>query len=208
MSKQNAVLYSGFFLDVDSEVSLLRFERDNNLSLPKVPDSPMHVTFGFKEDVIPFTEEFLGRELLFRVVGFTVGGKTRGFSVEIPNELRQFYNNTGTPHITSSLDHDASPADTKDANFVPIEPFYVKGRLGYYMSNRDIMDKIPKYTLDQELQDRLTNKTQVFLEDTMHNVFGSKRKLHDVELQVIYDLKMHVIRALQELGIPLVEEDE
>ena len=105
----------------------------------------MHITFKFGETE-KYPPELMGKEFKVKVVGYASDGKNSGFQIELPEELRDFYQNQNGPHITVSLGEidgvKGKAVDTGTLNFEPIEePIEIPGKLGYFVFGKGkIMD--------------------------------------------------------------------
>ena len=120
------IIYKGLFLTKES--SDLLFHRRN--TLVKIVDH-FHITFEFRP-IEGFSEEFLGKEYEIKVIGEGNNGFNHGYEVELPEEILSLYSGAEKIHITVSLEGGAKAVETKNLEFIPIEPFYVRGKLGHF----------------------------------------------------------------------------
>jgi hypothetical protein len=128
------VVYKAAFIDNQSSALLKQYEGDKHLQ-KKVDNQ--HITFEFGPSQA-FPQEVMDREFDFKVVAFGNDGMNSGFVVELPEELEEYYSGQGVVHITTSIHPDAKPINTATLDFEDIEPFVIRGKLGYYVSGARI----------------------------------------------------------------------
>ena len=133
--KKEKVIYQGFFVDPESENELEKIEGDRKLQ-QDVPDK--HITFRFmpkEKDLLP--PQILGQEYKLRIMGYGNDGKNSGFSVELPEGLREFYKGAEQVHITTSLAEGAKAVDTGKLEFKKLEtPIAITGKMGYFIDGK------------------------------------------------------------------------
>jgi hypothetical protein len=128
------VRYEGLFLDKES-VQLVKAIEPVNLGFQ---NDEIHITFKYKPSVEETFDEIVGRVYELKVIGYGNDGKNSGFQVELPDELLPYYinvdenGNLKPPHITVSLAEGAKAKDTAFLDFVPLTPFTIKARFGYW----------------------------------------------------------------------------
>lgn len=127
------IVYKGLFLD-DKSSMILRSYRPS-LS-KKVKD--LHITFDIGK-IEFFPEELMGKDFELTVIGYSESSTNKGFKVILPEILESQYRNKSVPHITTSMSFGASAKDTGKLPFMDIEPFKIKGRLGYFTTEGTII---------------------------------------------------------------------
>lgn len=102
-----------------------------------------HVTFGFKT---PCPIKMVGSRWTLKIVGYACDGDNEAYLVELPHEVKRFYDNDAVPHITVSTSKDGKP---KDSGYLPFERLPEEEQLllspkleceavfGYVMPTRD-----------------------------------------------------------------------
>ena len=77
------------------------------------------------------------------MTGYASNGKNSGFKLQLPEDIMKYYINYDekkpgklkVPHITTSLGFGATPMNTKDLDFKPLEKEYkIKGKFGFWVS--------------------------------------------------------------------------
>jgi hypothetical protein len=129
--KYSNIVYDGIFFDFNDP----SLEKNGGEYLSKVVKDP-HVTFAFKptkDKLIP--ESLLGQEYSVTVIGLGNDGDNHGYEVELPQDLKRYYFGAPVPHITLSTSDTGKAVNTKDLKFEKINPFTIKGKLGYFTNN-------------------------------------------------------------------------
>lgn len=96
-----------------------------------------HVTFGFKT---PCPIKMVGSRWTLKIVGYACDGDNEAYLVELPHEVKRFYGNVATPHITVSTSKDGKP---KNSGYLPFErlpeeeQFECEAVFGYVMPTCD-----------------------------------------------------------------------
>ena len=128
------VRYEALFLDEES-VARVKLVEPVNLGFQ---NDEIHITFKYKPSEEETFDQIVGNVYELRVIGYGNDGKNSGFQVELPEELLPYYINYDengelkTPHITVSLAPGAKAKDTAFIRFLPIIPFTIKARFGYW----------------------------------------------------------------------------
>lgn len=163
--------FQGVFFGNETEEQLIALQEqglDSNIT-------NMHITFKFG-DTEKYPDELMGKDFKIKVTGYASDGKNSGFSVELPEELKEFYKSSSIPHITVSIGEvdgvKGKPVDTGKLDFKPIdEPVEIPGKLGYFIFGKGMsMDNevinehqkssmpenvrvvlVPRYMSDEEL---------------------------------------------------------
>lgn len=121
-------LYLGIFVDSTDLFSLFP------PTLEKVIEYP-HITLGFK---MPYESEVLLEPLFNMPVNILIQGygkneTNEGVRVSVLTDnivLNQFLSEIVVPHITLSVSEDGKPVNTKNVQFMPIEPSVITGKVG------------------------------------------------------------------------------
>lgn len=87
-----------------------------------------HVTFGYEK---PFPAHLLGEKVPVTITGYANDGYNEAYRVEFPAEYEMFYENEAVPHITMSLEQNASAVDSGYMNFEDTDAGVVYGRFAY-----------------------------------------------------------------------------
>ena len=124
----STINYIGCFLDksVVGEYA----EQQNSERLHRVIEHP-HVTFEYKPKVIPY--ELFGLIVTVRVIGYGCDGENEAFKVEFENlskELVPLAQLIEIPHITISVSENGEAVNSRNLNFIPIQPVYLQGVFG------------------------------------------------------------------------------
>jgi hypothetical protein len=130
------IIYKGLFLDDISTSIVKDYERVNNIVLNQLEN--LHVTFQIGKNIKLFPDEIMEKEFGIVVSGYSESQINKGFKVYLPDSLRHHYENSSIPHITTSMADGGRAKDTGSVVFKNIEPFVLKGRLGYYMNDGTI----------------------------------------------------------------------
>lgn len=112
------------------------FEENFNNKLDKKIQFP-HVTNQFKPTKVDYS--LFGQEVVFKVIGYGINEENEGYLVELVNatqEIKNAFANIEKLHITISVSQTGKPVNTKNLDFKPIQPFYLKGRYGGYEKNK------------------------------------------------------------------------
>ncbi len=97
----------------------------------------MHITF-LHGTLKPFPSMLMGKEIPIAITGYASDGKNSGFSVLLPPQLNEYYENPNPPHITVSLGEDGRAVDTGLLHFTPLEKVInITGKLGYCVYHKD-----------------------------------------------------------------------
>jgi hypothetical protein len=128
----DSVIYTGIFFN-PSDPGLSPEKAGDYLERP-IKDP--HVTFSFRPDPGKlFPEDMIGKEVSIKVVGVGNDGRNHGYEVEVPPELKEYYDGAPTPHITISTSLEGKPVDTKNLDFKRIPPLNLKGKIGHFTSS-------------------------------------------------------------------------
>lgn len=122
--------YMGLFIEKHNEYKLYQHSQHNNGTLPVKVKNP-HITFKLHPKK-PIPNEVLGRVFYVKVTGYGNDGRVQGFRAEIPEEVKEYYENDQIPHITVSKVEDAKPVETGKIVFEEIKSFLIKCRMGYF----------------------------------------------------------------------------
>ena len=134
--------YEGIFFDNDTEKFLHSLE---NPKLPIINDE-IHCTFKYHPSFDEIFDELVGREIEVLVIGYGNDGKTSGFEVQLPDDIKAYYINYDEdypsklliPHITASLAVGTKASNTKNLLFKRYDkPYKIKGTFGYWIKNDD-----------------------------------------------------------------------
>jgi hypothetical protein len=123
------ILYHGIFFKGKESKKLIEISRQYNMLLSKVIDN-LHITFQFrpKSNSLKY---LTNKEVEITITGVGSDGDNNGVRVIIPQQHRRFYKGTEIPHITISLSNEGKSVNTKNLNFIDIEPFIIKGYFDY-----------------------------------------------------------------------------
>lgn len=138
MDQNNLQGFQGIFFDEETSKKLIELQK-NGLS-ENIKN--MHITFNFGE-LEKYPDWFIGKDLKVKLVGYASDGKNSGFSVELPEEVKQFYRKDTIPHITVSIGEvdgeKGKPVDTAKLSFEDLEnPIEITGRLGYFIFDKGL----------------------------------------------------------------------
>lgn len=125
--------FQGIFFDEEVQEQLIEMQTQGLSSNIE----NMHITFQFG-NIEKYPEKLVGKEFKIKLVGYASDGKNSGFSVELPDELKEFYKSSSIPHITVSIGEvdgiKGKPVDTAKLDFKAIpEPVEIQGKLGYFI---------------------------------------------------------------------------
>ena len=125
--------YQGLFLDEKTEEKLIELQKDKLNSVVK----DMHITFRFGQ-LNPFPSELMEKTFEVKVIGYASDGRNSGFQVELPEELKPYYENQNVPHITVSLGEvdgvKGKAVDTGTLKFESLEEtINIPSQLGYFV---------------------------------------------------------------------------
>ena len=132
------VSYEGIFFEKEM-IDLIQSVETNKLD--KINDE-IHCTFKYHPSDNEIFNDIVGKYFEIYLIGYGNDGHNSGFEISIPNELQKYYinydeqnlNNLKTPHITTSLSNEASAANTKNLNFIPLDkPIKIIGKFGYWI---------------------------------------------------------------------------
>ena len=125
--------YQGLFLDEKTEEKLIELQKDKLNSVVK----DMHITFKFGQ-LNPFPSELMEKIFEVKIIGYASDGRNSGFQVELPEELKPYYENQNPPHITVSLGEvdgvKGKAVDTGTLKFEALgEAVSIPSQLGYFV---------------------------------------------------------------------------
>ena len=125
--------YQGLFLDEKTEEKLIELQKDKLNSVVK----DMHITFKFGQ-LNPFPSELMEKIFEVKIIGYASDGRNSGFQVELPEELKPYYENQNVPHITVSLGEvdgvKGKAVDTGTLKFESLEEtINIPSQLGYFV---------------------------------------------------------------------------
>ena len=116
------IIYEGIFFDEETTEFIRSLEEK---PLPVLSED-VHCTFKFK----PKNDEIFN-------------GNNSWFKIQLPEDMMKYYINYDekrpgklkVPHITTSLGFGATPMNTKDLDFQPLDKEYkIKGQFGFWVS--------------------------------------------------------------------------
>jgi len=133
------IIYEGIFFDEET-VEFIRSLEEKPLP---VLSEDVHCTFKFKPKGNEIFNELAGKEIEVILTGYASNGKNSGFKIQLPEDIMKYYINYDekrpgklkVPHITTSLGFGATPMNTKDLDFQPLDKEYkIKGKFGFWVS--------------------------------------------------------------------------
>lgn len=106
----------------------------------------IHCTFKYHPNDKEIFNQIVGKSFDIYIIGYGNDGKNSGFSLLLPDELKQYYINFDEndpsmlkiPHITVSLSEGAKASNTKNLKFKKLKkPVKVTGRFGFWIKEED-----------------------------------------------------------------------
>lgn len=136
------VIYEGIFFEGENVDIISSLEKEK---LDKIVDN-LHCTFKYKPDTEEIFNDIVGQTFEVYLVGYGCDRKNSGFSIVLPDVLKDYYinhdENTGelkVAHITTSLSNDGKAVDTKNLSFNLLDkPIKIIGRFGYFLDNKTV----------------------------------------------------------------------
>ncbi|MBR2712717.1 MAG: hypothetical protein IKE73_03315 [Bacilli bacterium] len=133
------ISYEGIFFEEESEKLLYSLEE---VHLPIINDK-YHCTFKYHPSNEEIFNELVGKEIEVQLVGYACNGRNSGFLIKLPEYIEKYYINIDNgikikSHITTSIEKDAEPYDTKNLDFKPLPKIInIKGKFGYFIKESD-----------------------------------------------------------------------
>lgn len=132
--------YQGIFFDRETQENLIKLQK----TPLKYNIENMHITFNYG-NIQMYPEEILNKLYRVKVIGYGADEENSGFFVELPEQLKKYYNNPNAPHITVSLGEvdgikgQAVNTGYLDYEYLPEdEQFEVVGIFGYHIKDKGI----------------------------------------------------------------------
>lgn len=123
------VEYVGLFIEGSDATKLKQHEKSVLEKLPK----NYHVTLEFRPKTEDKYNVIINKIYDIKVIGYGCDGENSGYLVELPEELKRYYNNLDQnnnlkpPHITMSMSRQGKAVNTANLDFEKIQPFKVRG---------------------------------------------------------------------------------